>query len=93
MSAMPRRYVPRSDHTKTAQSQSEKQQDFDLALQNWIQMHSTANGVPTATSVGSSGTPTGTVQFMIDNANVGGHAGTPWFEADEAARFFRRHLG
>jgi hypothetical protein len=26
------------------------------------------------------------------HANLGGHAGTPWFEVDEAARFFLRHL-
>ncbi|MGX1128074.1 pimeloyl-ACP methyl ester carboxylesterase [Streptomyces glaucescens] len=26
------------------------------------------------------------------HANVGGHAGTPWFEVDDAARFFARHL-
>jgi len=26
------------------------------------------------------------------HANLGGHAGTPWFEVDEAARFFVRHL-
>jgi pimeloyl-ACP methyl ester carboxylesterase len=26
------------------------------------------------------------------HANLGGHAGTPWFEVDEAARFFTRHL-
>ena len=26
------------------------------------------------------------------HANMGGHAGTPWFEADEVARFFARHL-
>ena len=26
------------------------------------------------------------------HANLGGHAGTPWFEADDAARFFARHL-
>ncbi|MFD1931292.1 hypothetical protein ACFSKW_07385 [Nonomuraea mangrovi] len=24
--------------------------------------------------------------------NLGGHAGTPWFEVDDAARFFARHL-
>jgi hypothetical protein len=27
------------------------------------------------------------------HANLGGHAGTPWFEVDDAARFFTRHLG
>jgi dienelactone hydrolase len=27
------------------------------------------------------------------HANLGGHAGVPWFEADEAGRFFTRHLG
>ena len=27
------------------------------------------------------------------HANLGGHAGTPWFEVDDAARFFMRHLG
>jgi pimeloyl-ACP methyl ester carboxylesterase len=26
------------------------------------------------------------------HANLGGHAGTPWFEVDGAARFFARHL-
>jgi len=26
------------------------------------------------------------------HANLGGHAGVPWFEVDEAARFFARHL-
>ena len=26
------------------------------------------------------------------HANLGGHAGTPWFEVDDAARFFDRHL-
>jgi len=26
------------------------------------------------------------------HANLGGHAGTPWFEVDEVARFFTRHL-
>ena len=26
------------------------------------------------------------------HANLGGHAGTPWFEVDDAARFFTRHL-
>ncbi len=26
------------------------------------------------------------------HANTGGHAGTPWFEVDETARFFTRHL-
>jgi hypothetical protein len=26
------------------------------------------------------------------HANVGGHAGTPWFEADDGDRFFARHL-
>jgi dienelactone hydrolase len=26
------------------------------------------------------------------HANLGGHAGVPWFEADDAARFFTRHL-
>ena len=26
------------------------------------------------------------------HANLGGHAGTPWFEADDSARFFTRHL-
>jgi hypothetical protein len=26
------------------------------------------------------------------HANLGGHAGTPWFEVDEGARFFTRHL-
>jgi pimeloyl-ACP methyl ester carboxylesterase len=27
------------------------------------------------------------------HANLGGHAGTPWFEVDDGARFFARHLG
>ena len=26
------------------------------------------------------------------HANLGGHAGTPWFEVDDGARFFTRHL-
>lgn len=26
------------------------------------------------------------------HANVGGHTGTPWYEVDDAARFFTRHL-
>jgi hypothetical protein len=26
------------------------------------------------------------------HANLGGHAGTPWFEVDDGARFFDRHL-
>ena len=26
------------------------------------------------------------------HANLGGHAGTPWFEVDDSARFFARHL-
>ena len=26
------------------------------------------------------------------HANLGGHAGTPWFEVDDAGRFFTRHL-
>jgi hypothetical protein len=26
------------------------------------------------------------------HANPGGHAGTPWFEVDDGARFFSRHL-
>lgn len=26
------------------------------------------------------------------HANLGGHVGTPWFEGDDAARFFDRHL-
>ena len=26
------------------------------------------------------------------HANLGGHTGTPWFEVDDAARFFARHL-
>ncbi|MFF2364064.1 alpha/beta hydrolase [Streptomyces sp. NPDC058122] len=26
------------------------------------------------------------------HANLGGHAGTPWFEVEDAARFFARHL-
>ncbi|WP_330177320.1 alpha/beta hydrolase [Streptomyces sp. NBC_01498] len=26
------------------------------------------------------------------HANMGGHAGTPWFEVDDGARFFARHL-
>ena len=27
------------------------------------------------------------------HANLGGHAGVPWFEADDGNRFFARHLG
>jgi hypothetical protein len=27
------------------------------------------------------------------HANLGGHAGVPWFEVDDSARFFARHLG
>jgi pimeloyl-ACP methyl ester carboxylesterase len=27
------------------------------------------------------------------HANLGGHAGTPWFEVDDGDRFFSRHLG
>src|SRR5690606_40352557 len=26
------------------------------------------------------------------HANMGGHTGVPWFEGDDAARFFTRHL-
>jgi len=26
------------------------------------------------------------------HANLGGHAGVPWFEVDDAARFFARHV-
>jgi hypothetical protein len=26
------------------------------------------------------------------HANLGGHAGVPWFEVDDGARFFTRHL-
>ena len=26
------------------------------------------------------------------HANPGGHAGVPWFEVDDAARFFAQHL-
>ena len=26
------------------------------------------------------------------HANLGGHAGTPWFEVDDGNRFFGRHL-
>jgi hypothetical protein len=26
------------------------------------------------------------------HANLGGHGGVPWFEVDNAARFFTRHL-
>lgn len=26
------------------------------------------------------------------HANMGGHAGTPWFEVDDGDRFFGRHL-
>ncbi len=26
------------------------------------------------------------------HANLGGHTGTPWFEVDDSARFFARHL-
>jgi flagellar L-ring protein precursor FlgH len=56
-----------SSYTSTAQSQNQKQQDFDLALQNWIQLHTSKNGVPnTATSVGSSGTLP-EAKFKYDN--------------------------
>ena len=33
----------------------------------------------------------GTTQKTL-HANLGGHAGTPWFEVDDAARFLARHL-
>ncbi len=33
----------------------------------------------------------GTREKML-HANLGGHAGTPWFEVDDGARFFARHL-
>ena len=33
----------------------------------------------------------GTKQKTL-HANLGGHAGTPWFEVDDGARFFTRHL-
>ena len=26
------------------------------------------------------------------HANLGGHTGTPWYEVDDGARFFSRHL-
>jgi flagellar L-ring protein precursor FlgH len=55
-----------SAYTSNAQSQSEKQQDFDLALQNWLQLHTSANGVPTATAVGTSGTLP-EAKFKYDN--------------------------
>jgi flagellar L-ring protein precursor FlgH len=55
-----------SAYTSNAQSQSEKQQDFDLALQNWIQLHTSSNGVPTAAAVGSSGTLP-EAKFKYDN--------------------------
>ncbi len=55
-----------SAYTSNAQTQSEKQQDFDLAFQNWMQLHTTANGVPTATSVGTSGTLP-EAKFKYDN--------------------------
>jgi flagellar L-ring protein precursor FlgH len=59
-----------SSYSSTAASQSQKQQDFDLALQNWIQMHTTQNGVPTATSVGSSGTlPEAKFQYNNNRQN------------------------
>jgi hypothetical protein len=33
----------------------------------------------------------GTKQKTL-HANLGGHAGVPWFEVDDGARFFTRHL-
>jgi len=33
----------------------------------------------------------GTREKML-HANLGGHAGTPWFEVDDGDRFFGRHL-
>ena len=55
-----------SAYTSNAQTQSEKQQDFDLAFQNWMQLHTTSNGVPTATAVGTSGTLP-EAKFKYDN--------------------------
>jgi flagellar L-ring protein FlgH len=55
-----------SAYSSNAQTQSQKQQDFDLAFQNWIQLHTSANGVPTAAAVGSSGTLP-EAKFKYDN--------------------------
>ena len=42
-----------SNYSSNAQTQSQKQQDFDLAFQNWMQLHTTQNGVPTGSAVGN----------------------------------------
>ena len=56
-----------SNSSTTAQTQSQKQQDFDLALQSWIQLHNGPSGVPNSvTSVGSSGTLP-EAKFKYDN--------------------------
>ena len=56
-----------SQSSTTAQTQSQKQQDFDLALQSWIQLHNSPSGVPNSvTSVGSSGTLP-EAKFKYDN--------------------------
>jgi flagellar L-ring protein FlgH len=56
-----------STYTSSAQSQSQKQQDFDLALQSWLQLHSSPSGIPNqVTSVGSSGTLP-EAKFKYDN--------------------------
>ena len=55
-----------SAYTSNAQSQSQKQQDFDLALQSWFQLHTSGNGVPKVAGVGSSGTLP-EAKFKYDN--------------------------
>ncbi|MGN6369961.1 MAG: flagellar basal body L-ring protein FlgH [Phycisphaerae bacterium] len=55
-----------SAYSSNAQTQSQKQQDFDLALQNWFQLHTSANGVPKTMGVGSSGTLP-EAKFKYDN--------------------------
>ena len=55
-----------SAYTSNAQSQSQKQQDFDLALQSWFQLHTSGNGLPKVAGVGSSGTLP-EAKFKYDN--------------------------
>lgn len=55
-----------SNYISTAQTQSQKQQDFDLAIQSWLQLHTSNNGVPKAAGVGSSGTLP-EAKFKYDN--------------------------
>jgi flagellar L-ring protein precursor FlgH len=56
-----------SAYTSNAQTQSEKQQDFDLALQNWIQLHGSPSGIPNSlTAVGNAGTLP-EAKFKYDN--------------------------